>query len=461
MKVKLLFLFLIMWVNTYAQKLPINGLCWSDIKAAVGGSCLDEAFANANPAWFDTTYSESGNCLMEFRNYGAPPCTRPSGLTACSLWYEMQSGYSVTCDNVCTAVTLSAVYGLDAQGALTEGSDIYFNSHSDDCTKIDDGCYVLTIGLGPKYPVQVSGGKLYYLSCSSVATVTTNSIINIAYTTASSGGNVTADGGATVTERGIVIGTSSDPTIASYIQKISSGTGTGSYSIDITGLSVGTTYHVRAYAINSAGTSYGSDVSFSTASITVPTVSTTTAYFIDFDAAYFEGTVNDDGGASVTERGFCWSTSPNPTIFDNTSSNGTGTGSFNHTAYALEQNTTYYIRAYATNSQGTAYGAELSVTQPEECTTRPVGLTHYVFMNATRLGSVWTDVTSSNICTINLNDEGTGYQGESSGAGTAVYLGLTETDCSKVPDGYYLVTQFFILRARIHIINGIWHDECP
>lgn len=97
-------------------------------------------------------------------------------------------------------------------------------------------------------------------------TVTTSQVTNIQQTSATGGGNVTASGGATVTARGICWSISHNPTIANSHQ--SSGSGTGTFTANISGLSPGTTYYVRAYAINSAGTSYGSEVSFTTLNYT-------------------------------------------------------------------------------------------------------------------------------------------------------------------------------------------------
>lgn len=101
-------------------------------------------------------------------------------------------------------------------------------------------------------------------------TVSTSSISNVTSSSASGGGNVTADGGASVTERGVVFATTQNPTTAN--SKVISGSGTGSFSANITGLAANTTYYVRAYAINSAGTSYGSQVSFTTTGGTISDV---------------------------------------------------------------------------------------------------------------------------------------------------------------------------------------------
>ena len=97
-----------------------------------------------------------------------------------------------------------------------------------------------------------------------VPTVTTTAATQVTETTAVTGGNVTSDGGATVTERGVVYSTSHNPTTSN--SKVKNGTGTGSFTCNLTGLQANTTYYVRAYAVNSKGTSYGIEVSFTTKS---------------------------------------------------------------------------------------------------------------------------------------------------------------------------------------------------
>src|SRR5690606_28779221 len=96
-------------------------------------------------------------------------------------------------------------------------------------------------------------------------TVTTTAALNVTTTTATLGGEVTDNGGATVTERGIVYNTTGTPTTADT--KVLIGSGDGVFSDEITGLAAGTTYYVRAYAINGEGTSYGSEESFSTSTL--------------------------------------------------------------------------------------------------------------------------------------------------------------------------------------------------
>ncbi|HDP55581.1 MAG TPA: hypothetical protein ENN24_07895 [Bacteroidetes bacterium] len=94
----------------------------------------------------------------------------------------------------------------------------------------------------------------------------------------------------------------------------------------------------------------------------VPVLSTTEVTEITPTAATSGGNITDDGGATVTARGVCWSTSQNPTISDSKTEDGTGAGSFTSSISGLTPNTTYYVRAYATNSAGTGYGSTMSFT---------------------------------------------------------------------------------------------------
>ena len=140
--------------------------------------------------------------------------------------------------------------------------------------------------------------------------------------------------------------------------KTTDGTGTGSFPSNITGLSPGAFYHVRAYGTNSAGTWYGGDLTFTTLAYQ-PTVTTSAVTNIGTNTATSGGNVTSDGGGAVTARGVCWGTSSTPDISGSHTSDGTGTGSFVSYLTGLAANTTYYVCAYATNSAGTAYGSVL------------------------------------------------------------------------------------------------------
>ena len=102
-------------------------------------------------------------------------------------------------------------------------------------------------------------------------TLTTNPISDILSNSVKSGGNISADGGAAITSRGVVWGTSTNPG-TDLSTKTSDGTGTGSFQSSITGLKENTKYYLRAYAINSTWIGYGNEISFTTASFTFNTV---------------------------------------------------------------------------------------------------------------------------------------------------------------------------------------------
>lgn len=192
-------------------------------------------------------------------------------------------------------------------------------------------------------------------------TVTTSNVTEITSSSAKGGGNVTSDGGATVTERGICWSSSHNPTISNHY--VASGTGTGSYSVEMTGLNTNTTYYVRAYATNSKGTAYGEEVSFQTEAFTLPTVTTVSVSEVTSNSAKVSGKVNSAGSSTVTARGICYGTSQNPSLSNaQFTTNGTGTGNFTTTLTGLAPNTTYYVRAYATNSGGTSYGSQKTFT---------------------------------------------------------------------------------------------------
>ena len=209
-----------------------------------------------------------------------------------------------------------------------------------------------------------------YIAPIVVPTVTTSAVTQITETSAVAGGNVTADGGASVTERGVVYGTLENPTVGN--SKVVGGNGTGMFTCNLTGLQPNTKYYVRAYAVNKKGTVYGEQVSFTTLTpIVVPTVMTHVITQIAETTAVAGGNVTADGGASVTERGVVYGISENPTVGNSKVVGGSGTGTFTCNLTGLQPNTKYYVRAYAVNSKGTAYGEQVSFTTLEEVSATP------------------------------------------------------------------------------------------
>lgn len=202
----------------------------------------------------------------------------------------------------------------------------------------------------------VYGEELTFTTLPVVPTLTTLAVTDVTGNSAKSGGTVTISGGANVTARGVCWGLTDPPTIAG--SKTTDGAGTGAFTSSLTGLLGNKTYYVRAYATNSAGTGYGPTVSFKTA-VDLPVVTTTAVTDITKTSAKSGGNVTYDGGGTVTAKGLVWSTDANPDLTDNIIPGGTGTGSFVSNLTGLTINTAYHVRAYATNSAGTAYGSDI------------------------------------------------------------------------------------------------------
>lgn len=205
-----------------------------------------------------------------------------------------------------------------------------------------------------------------------LATVTTDEVSDITINTAVCGGNVLNDGFAEVTERGICYATHEEPTVFDY--KVVGGEGLGLFQCRMSGLEMLTTYYVRAYAKNSEGYAYGNEVTFVTADETyLPEVITHEVTDFNHFYAIGGGEVVANGGLDIIRRGICYSTSHNPTIYSSVLTAGGGMGEFECRMTYLYGNTTYYVRAFASNSAGTSYGNEVTFTTLPHPNTAPEG----------------------------------------------------------------------------------------
>ena len=222
-------------------------------------------------------------------------------------------------------------------------------------------------------------------------TVTTMEVTNIEWRSATGGGMVTDDGDATVIERGICWATSPQPEIGG--NHATSGTGTGSFTIDMTDLIAGTTYYVRAYAKNAVGLSYGEEVVFHAKDPELAIVVTGEVTEITYTTAHSGGMVTSDGGTEVTEWGLCWNTSHNPTVVGDHAIGSDVMGDFTAELTGLTPGTAYYVRAYVKNSVGVGYGVEkqfttLPMTRP---TVRTAAVVRVSQTAATGQGEVTDD----------------------------------------------------------------------
>ena len=189
-------------------------------------------------------------------------------------------------------------------------------------------------------------------------TVTTEAASNITNTEAQLNGSVLELPEYPVIERGFLFA-DNDSLTGAVAYPVGSGNGVFSYTVS--NLQVANRYHYQAYARTAVGTSYGNILYFDTHA-ELPVVLTLEVTDVKASIATCGGNVTATGGADVTARGVCWNTTPNPTINDSFTSDSTGLGAFTSHMTGLSPNTSYYVRAYATNSAGTAYGEQRSFT---------------------------------------------------------------------------------------------------
>ena len=182
-----------------------------------------------------------------------------------------------------------------------------------------------------------------------------NAILNI---------NVSSDGGDLIQSKGIVIGNNSNFDLSNYLLiSTNSLPDTGNFSFQFSNLSPGTLFYYRSFATNSVGTSYGAIYSFTTLA-TLPSLVLSNPINISQSGANFNITNINDGGSNITSRGIVWDSNPNPIITLATKIiNGiSGNSNFSESINVLNYNSTYYVRAFATNSLGTSYSNQVVFT---------------------------------------------------------------------------------------------------
>ena len=204
--------------------------------------------------------------------------------------------------------------------------------------------------------------------------VTTAEVTDITTTTATAGGEIISDGGSAITECGVCWSTEGEPTLEGDHATATATATTGVFTVSLTGLTQNITYYIRAYATNEAGTGYGDVLTFTTEEeivITAPTVTTAEVTEITTTTATVGGAITNAGNGTISESGICYKTGNAEWIcvaleaIEN---------AFSTTLTELTPNTTYTVRAYATNEEGTGYGEEVSFTTEEETPVGPVGI---------------------------------------------------------------------------------------
>ena len=222
----------------------------------------------------------------------------------------------------------------------------------------DETCIPKKVGLGGYGQASVDLGVIE-VEGPAKPTVVTTPLQSVKADEAILGGEVQTDGRMTVTARGICYGTEQEPTIDGL--HTTDGTGLGAFTSTLKNLAFNTIYYARAYATNKKGTAYGEQIKFTTEE-GVAIVVTDSVIRITAHSAKCKGHVESDGGFQVTKRGTCWSKRPDPTVDDDCTDDGSGKGEFTSTMKNLIENTTYYVRTYATNSTKTTYGEQIIIT---------------------------------------------------------------------------------------------------
>lgn len=199
--------------------------------------------------------------------------------------------------------------------------------------------------------------------------LTTSPATDVTAISATCGGSAHSDS-EMIYLRGVCWGTDIVPSFTDNHKSL--GPGDGIFNVPLTNLLPNTTYFYRAFVVTRRGPFFGETLSFTTEN-GVPSLTTASVTEIESYSATCGGTITDNGGAEVTDRGVCWSTAQNPTVLDSHISSGTGLGTYEVTMTELSPLTTYYVRAFAITAAGVFYGNEVSFTTLNDGTVCPTG----------------------------------------------------------------------------------------
>ena len=439
----------------------MNAVAWGDVPASGGDSVTDYGIVWGTYYYVDINNYSSYGGGMKSNGSGVTPFNFTDTMTNLipgkyyyvrayatnSIGTNYGASYQFRTNSVAPTVNTLGSSGISASGAYCSGESTYdggesinaygicynttgnptiSDSHTSNCCGTTSwNHYISVLTPATKYYFRAyatnSVGTTYgaedsLTTLAAPPTVTTDPITDYTATTAVYGGNVTDDGGDSVTVRGVLVFTSSyysdyyyDMNYYNYYIAITTdSSGLGAFSDTLKNLNYSTTYYVRAYATNSMGTSYGNREQFTTPT-SVPEVTTNTVSNVIGDGAYFYGEFLNNGGEYQAQMGFCWDTVSTPVLGTNNYIycsdwyNGWGLPrQYEGGCSGLEGNTTYWVRAYATNNNGTSYGQAISFTTLELPTVVTEPITDIMTTGATSGVTVLADggnsVTVSGVC---------------------------------------------------------------
>jgi hypothetical protein len=381
-------------------------------------------------------------------------------------------GTPITNNGVCWSVNPTPTVGLYTKTTYDAWSGSNFYSNLKDlkpATKYYVRAYTSN-NQGVAY-----GNEVSFTSAVALPVITTNYVTQTSKSSVVTGGNITFDGGGAITERGVIWSTDAgfDPDTV-VVNKTSNGVGTGKFNSVISGMQLSISYYIRAYAVNSAGISYGNQVRI-TLFPTAPVLNTLEITQVKGSSAMSGGEITSDGGADVTLKGLCWNTSTNPINTNNHTTNGFGTDAYTAMLSGLLPNTLYYVRAYAVNKIGTAYGIERTFQTngiPTLTATTPV--TNIIATTATSGGKITDDgrspIITRGICwstysnpTVALTTKTVDNSSTSIGSFIANMKGLTPATTyyvrsyatNEVGTGYGSQVQFSTLAVQLPTLTTI------
>lgn len=274
---------------------------------------------------------------------------------SCAEWQEVKVLVRTTTDGIIKATGKFGSSGWHSVSFMAPADGIY---------RLGFGVFnYLDKGYNPHLFIDNTDGSTF---APGFPVLTTLPITNPDESSIVTGGSVAKAGTGSVTSRGIVYGLSPNPVINEPgVVQVSGGSGLGSFTCPLTGLSQGETYYIRAFATNSSNlTSYGGTVKYTPIHHDTPTVVTQSIGSITNSTATVEGTIINDGGTPITAKGVIWNSTGNPTLssYLGIADLGTGNAPFSASLAGLEANTAYYVKAFATNGTGTGYGSQITFT---------------------------------------------------------------------------------------------------
>ncbi len=245
--------------------------------------------------------------------------------------------------------------------------------------------------------------------CTYTPTLTSNEVSGITDVSVIFNGKIeapTCEG--TVTSQGFVYSETTLPKIDDIVVEVNG----ENISANIINLKQFTKYYMRTFFTNPTGEYYGNQVEFTTA-IGEVGITTKEIENITYHSAKSGGIITNDGGATIISRGVCWSATTNPTINDYKTENGSGIGNFNSELTGLSEDTTYYVRAYATNESGTIYSNEENFTTSTSTYKVELNITGYTNSCSVQAGYFYYEINYKFDDSDTIYEAAEGFEGTS------------------------------------------------